>query len=70
MSGHKKITELTGVHIFFADAYSPWQRGSNENINGLIREYLIKRTDFNTVSDKELQIIQNKLSSSREIIFL
>ena len=37
MSEHKRLTEQTGVAVFFADPHSPWQRGSNENTNGLLR---------------------------------
>ena len=40
MSRHKELTERSGIPVYFADPHRPWQRGSNENANGLIREYL------------------------------
>ena len=46
-----------GMKTYFADPYSSWQRGTNENHNGLLRRYLPKGTNFNTVSESELQDI-------------
>ena len=43
-----------GISFFFADAYSSWQRGSNENANGLLREYFPKKTDLATISEEAL----------------
>ena len=49
-----KIQEQFGLTLYFADAYSSWQRGSNENANGLLREFYPKKTDLALVSQKEL----------------
>ena len=50
----KQVERATGLSVFFADPYSAWQRGSNENTNGLLRRYFPKGTDFSTVSNTEL----------------
>ena len=48
------LVENLGISFFFADAYSSWQRGSNENANGLLREYFPKKTDLAAISDEDL----------------
>ena len=48
------LVENLGISFFFADAYSSWQRGSNENANGLLREYFPKKTDLAAISDEAL----------------
>ena len=60
---HKKVKQKLFISFFFADAYASWQRGTNENTNGLIREYLPKGCDFRQVSDDEMQDIENKLNN-------
>jgi len=62
MARHQRITEQTGIQVYFADPHAPWQRGSNENINGLLREYLPKGTDLNAVTPAQLQAIQDELN--------
>ena len=54
---HEKMTEALGAKVYFADPYSSWQRGLNENTNGLLREYWPKKTDFKKVSPKEVESV-------------
>jgi IS30 family transposase len=63
MSEHQRLTERTGVAVFFADPHSPWQRGSNENTNGLLRQYLPKGTDLSGYSQDDLNAIAWKLNT-------
>ena len=63
MSRHKLFTEQTRVKVFFADPYSPWQRGTNENTNGLIRQYFPKGTDFKKISVAALKEAERRLNS-------
>ncbi len=60
--GHKLITEKTGVNIYFADPYASWQRGSNENANGILRRYFPKGTDFSKVSAQKLRRVVEKIN--------
>jgi transposase, IS30 family len=62
MARHARITAETGIQVYFADPHAPWQRGSNENINGLLREYLPKGTDLNAATPEQLQFIQDELN--------
>lgn len=62
MSQHKQFTVDTGIQVYFADPASPWQRGTNENTNGLIRQYFPKGTDFSLVSNKELRRVEDRLN--------
>jgi transposase, IS30 family len=61
MARHQRITD-TGQQVYFADPHSPWQRGSNENTNGLLREYLPKHTDLSTTTPAQLQDIADHLN--------
>lgn len=54
-SWHKLIEMTTKMTVYFAHAYSPWERGTNENTNGLLREYIPKGSDFSKITDKQLQ---------------
>ncbi len=62
MAQHKLFTKNTKIQVYFAHPYSPWERPTNENSNGLIRDYFPKGTDFNMISKKELKRVQNELN--------
>jgi IS30 family transposase len=62
LAGHKRFSTDTGMTVYFADPASPWQRGTNENTNGLIRQFFPKGTDFNEVTESEIQRAQDLLN--------
>jgi IS30 family transposase len=59
---HKNISDKLGKMVYFADPYSPWQRGCNENTNGLVRQYLPKVMDFSNLTPQKIYFIQEKLN--------
>jgi IS30 family transposase len=63
LSDHARFTVESGLDVFFADPHSPWQRGTNENTNGLLRQYFPKGTDLSRWGDQELQAVANALNS-------
>ena len=63
MAQHKKFSEQTNMTVYFAHPYSSWERGTNENTNGLIRRYFPKKTDFNGVTVEQLKKAQNALNN-------
>lgn len=60
---HQRIAGELNAAVYFAEPYSSWQRGSNEHINGMIRRYFPKGTDFSTVSDAEIEAVEHKLNN-------
>ena len=62
MSQHVQFTVDSGMQVYFAHPASPWERGTNENTNGLIRQYFPKGTDFNNVSAREIKRVQRRLN--------
>lgn len=59
----QELKSTIGIQCFFAHPYSSWERGSNENTNGLIRDYFPKSTDFTTISDEELAYVERELNN-------
>lgn len=63
MAYHQKLTAKSGMDVYFAHPYSSWERGTNENTNGLIRRYLPKGTNFHQITEEQLKNIQHKLNN-------
>ena len=62
MARHQELTANTGVAVYFCDPHSPWQRGTNENTNGLIRQYLPKGSDLSGYSQEQLDAIADEMN--------
>jgi IS30 family transposase len=62
MADHKRFTLATDIKVYFCDPQNPWQRGTNENTNGLLRQYLPKGIDISSYSQAKLNAVARKLN--------
>lgn len=62
-SDYERLHKNGNVAVYFANAYHSWERGSNENLNGLVRQYFPKRTDFKTITPRQVRRVETKLNT-------
>ena len=62
-SRHQQIAKALRMDIFFARPYHSWERGANENANGLVRQYFLKGTDFARITDKDINMVQDRINN-------
>ena len=62
LAQHRKIGSQLGLDVYFCDPHSPWQRGTNENTNGLLRQYMPKGTDLSLLTEADLDAIADQLN--------
>ena len=62
MADHQRFTVATDIKVYFCDPQNPWQRGSNENTNGLLRQYFLKGTDLSLHSQAKLSAVARQLN--------
>ena len=68
MARHRRITNSLGAPVYFSDARSPWQRGSNENSNGLLRQYFPKGTDLGIYTPEHLRAVEDELNNRPRLV--
>lgn len=62
-AGHELVADTLDINFYFAHPYSPWERGANENTNGLLRQYAPKRSDFSQLTDEDIENAMDKLNN-------